>query len=48
MKILSKLSLILICAYFLIPAAEDWMTWPPSVYIFDENGKLVDKLVDTP
>ncbi|MFF2501760.1 MULTISPECIES: hypothetical protein [Peribacillus] len=48
MKILSKLSLILICAYFLIPAAEDWMTWPPSVYIFDENGKLVDKLVDIP
>ncbi|WP_185150844.1 hypothetical protein [Peribacillus simplex] len=48
MKILSKLSLILICALFLIPAAEGWTTWPPSLYIFDENGNLVDKLVDTP
>lgn len=48
MKILSKLSLILICAYFLTPAAEDWMTWKPSVHIFDENGKLVDKLEDIP
>ncbi|MDF1995860.1 hypothetical protein ABKP09_21205 [Peribacillus frigoritolerans] len=48
MKILSRLSLILICAVFLIPAAEDWTTWPPSLYIFDENGNLVDKLVDTP
>ncbi|MGE7686741.1 hypothetical protein [Peribacillus simplex] len=48
MKILSKLSLILICSYFLIPASEDWMTWKPSLYIFDENGKLVDKLEDTP
>ncbi|MFF2499557.1 hypothetical protein [Peribacillus sp. NPDC058075] len=48
MKILSKLSLILICAYFLIPASEDWMTWPPYLYLFDENGNVVDKLVDIP
>ncbi|WP_179891085.1 hypothetical protein [Bacillus sp. AFS017274] len=48
MKILSRLSFILICAVFLIPAAEDWATWPPSLYILDENGNLVDKLVDTP
>ncbi|MEP9408532.1 hypothetical protein ABKP09_19635 [Peribacillus frigoritolerans] len=48
MKKLSKLSLIFICAYFLTPASEDWMTWKPSVHIFDENGKLVDKLEDTP
>ena len=32
----------------MIPVAEDWMTWPSSFYIFDEKGKLVDKLVDTP
>ncbi|MED4690780.1 hypothetical protein ACIQW7_26075 [Peribacillus simplex] len=48
MKILSKLSLILICAYFLIPASEDFMTWKPSFYFFDENGHVIDKLVDTP
>ncbi|MFE0508066.1 hypothetical protein ACWF7H_27865 [Peribacillus butanolivorans] len=48
MKILSRLSLILICAVFLIPAAEDWTTWPPSLYIFDGNGNVFDKLVDEP
>ncbi|MGG0845587.1 hypothetical protein [Peribacillus simplex] len=48
MKNLLKLSLILACAYFLIPASEDWMTWKPSLYLFDENGKLVDKLEDIP
>ncbi|NCT39725.1 hypothetical protein GTW56_28570 [Bacillus sp. EB93] len=48
MKNLLKLSLILACAYFLNPASEDWMTWKPSLYLFDENGKLVDKLEDIP
>jgi hypothetical protein len=48
MKILLRLSLILICAMFLIPATEDWMTWKPWLVIYDENGNVVDKLVDTP
>jgi hypothetical protein len=48
MKIVTRLSLILFCVVFLVPAASDWMTWKPSVHIFDENGKLVDKLEDTP
>ncbi|EFZ2114355.1 hypothetical protein BOY45_004333 [Shigella flexneri] len=50
MKILRRLLLVFICALFLLPAraSEDWMTWKPSVHIFDENGKLVDKLEDTP
>ncbi|MGW8429229.1 hypothetical protein ACWGJQ_27945 [Peribacillus simplex] len=50
MKILRKLSLVFICALLVLPARadEDWMTWKPSLYLFDENGKLVDKLEDTP
>lgn len=50
MKILRRLLLVFICSLFLLPAraSEDWMTWKPSLYIFDENGKLVDKLEDTP
>ncbi|USK77681.1 hypothetical protein [Peribacillus frigoritolerans] len=48
MKNLAKLSLILICVYFLVPASEDWMTFKPWLVIYDENGNVTDKLVDTP
>ncbi|MFE4243735.1 hypothetical protein [Peribacillus butanolivorans] len=46
MKILFRLSLVLICTLFLIPASEDWTTGKPSLVIYDENGNVVDKLVD--
>lgn len=48
MKILLRLSIVLICLLFLIPTSEDWTTAKPSLVIYDENGNVVDKLVDTP
>ncbi|WP_191567369.1 hypothetical protein [Metabacillus idriensis] len=46
MKILFRLSLVLLCSLYLIPASEDWTTGKPSLVIYDENGNVVDKLVD--
>ena len=48
MKILLRLSIVLIFSLFLIPASEDWTTGKPFLVIYYENGNVVDKLVDTP
>ncbi|MGZ9817460.1 hypothetical protein ACXM0N_16325 [Peribacillus simplex] len=50
MKISRRISLVFISVLFLLPAraSEDWMTWKPWLVIYDENGNVVDKLVDTP
>lgn len=41
MKLLLRLSLVSICALFLIPASEDWKTGKPYILLFDDEGKIV-------
>lgn len=41
MKLLLRLSLVSICALFLIPASEDWKTGKLYILLFGDGGKIV-------